>query len=133
MPLQNLNHYLVVTEDLEATRAFYVDVLGLKVGDRPPFRFPGMWLYIGDRAVVHVAERDESRGPLPGAGGAGAPTGAVDHIAFEGTGHDEMAALLAARGIVARQRTVPDLGLRQIFVQDPNGLTIELNYPATES
>ena len=122
MPLENLNHYLVVTEDLEATRAFYVDVLGLRVGDRPPFAFPGLWLYLGDRAVVHVAQRDESRGRGTGAGDADAPTGAVDHIAFEGTGHAEMTALLQARGLAARHRTVPDLGLRQIFVTDPNGI-----------
>ncbi len=133
MPLQNLNHYLVVTDDLEATRAFYVDVLGLSVGDRPPFSFPGLWLYLGDRAVVHVAQRDESRGHMTVPPNTGVRTGAVDHIAFEGTGHAEMTARLQARGITARQRTVPDLGLRQIFVTDPNGVKIELNYPASES
>ena len=85
MPLENLNHYLVVTDDLEATRAFYADVLGLRVGDRPPFPFPGLWLYLGDQAVVHVAQRDESRGRTTGT--ADAPTGSVDHIAFAGTGH----------------------------------------------
>ena len=56
MPLQNLNHFLVLTRDLEATRDFYVDVLGLEDGDRPPFAFDGHWIYLGDRAVIHVAE-----------------------------------------------------------------------------
>ena len=56
MPLQNLNHILVLARDLEATRDFYVNVLGLRVGPRPPFKFPGHWLYLGDKAVVHLAE-----------------------------------------------------------------------------
>jgi len=31
-----------------------------------------------------------------------------------------------------RERTVPGLGLHQLFVEDPSGITIELNYPADE-
>ena len=56
MPLENLNHVLVLARNLEATRSFFVDVLGLEDGYRPPFPFNGHWIYLGDRAVVHVAE-----------------------------------------------------------------------------
>lgn len=132
MAMRNLNHYLVVTDDLDATRAFYEDILGLRVGDRPPFTFPGLWIYLDDRPVVHVAQRDPGRGHMTTPSSDGPPTGAIDHIAFEASGYDAMAALLDARGIQARRRTVPDLGLRQIFVKDPNGIMIELNYPASE-
>ena len=132
MPMRNLNHYLVVTDDLEATRAFYEDILGLRSGDRPPFTFPGLWIYLDDKPVVHVAQRDPGRGHLAIPTAEATSTGAIDHIAFEATGYDAMAALLDGRGIEARRRTVPDLGLRQIFIKDPNGITIELNYPAVE-
>ena len=130
MPLRNLNHVLVLAEDLGATRDFYVDVLGLEVGERPPFKFPGYWLYLGDQAVVHLASKD------PGGSGKSAGddgTGAIDHIAFEASGLADMTALLEARGIPVRQREVPSLGLRQLFIQDPNRVTIELNYPAAEA
>ena len=134
MPLENLNHVLVLTRDLEATRDFYVDVLGLEDGYRPPFPFSGHWIYLGDRAVVHVAEnrgylhtrereRDDS---------AENATGSIDHIAFEATGLKDMIARLETRGIAARHRKVPDLDLHQVFVHDPNGVLIELNYPAEE-
>ena len=124
VPLQNLSHLLVLARDLDATRDFYVDVLGLTVGPRPPFRFPGCWLYLGDRAVVHLADKSSDPGP--------ADTGPIDHIAFEATGLAEMVARLEALAIPVRHRKVPDLGLHQIFIHDPNGVRIELTYPATE-
>ena len=134
MPLENLNHVLVLTRDLEATRDFYVDVLGLDDGYRPPFPFPGHWIYLGERAVVHVAEnrsylhaRDQTRD-----GAQDQDTGSIDHIAFEATGLKHMIARLEERGIAARHRKVPDLDLHQVFVHDPNGVRIELNYPAHE-
>jgi catechol 2,3-dioxygenase-like lactoylglutathione lyase family enzyme len=134
MPLENLNHVLVLTRDLEATRDFYVDVLGLEDGYRPPFPFNGHWIYLGDRAVVHVAE---NRGYLDKRdhvqdGSADNATGSIDHIAFEATGLKAMIARLEKHGIAAHHRKVPDLDLHQVFVHDPNGVRIELNYPAHE-
>ena len=134
MPLENLNHVLVLTRDLEATRDFYVDVLGLEDGYRPPFPFSGHWIYLGDRAVVHVAEnrgyldaRDQVRD-----GSADNATGSIDHIAFEASGLRAMIARLEESDIAAHHRKVPDLDLHQVFVHDPNGVRIELNFPAHE-
>ena len=124
MPLQNLNHVLVLARDLEATRDFYVNLLGLTVGPRPPFKFPGYWLYLGGAAVVHLAQQGNDRG--------NAGTGPIDHIAFEATGLDEIVTRLEDQAIAVRHRKVPDLGLHQLFIQDPNGVTIELNFPAAE-
>ena len=121
MALQNLNHFLVLADDLAATRDFYVEVLGLRVGDRPPFPFPGFWLYLGDRPVVHLAAGGGEQSP--------SGSGPIDHIAFEATGHDAMVASLKQRGLAFSQRQVPDSPLRQIFLHDPNGVKIELNYP----
>ena len=134
MPLENLNHVLVLTRDLEATRGFYVDVLGLEDGYRPPFAFDGHWIYLGERAVIHVAEnrgyldqRDRAQN-----GSADNATGSIDHIAFEATGLKDMIATLERHDIAARHRKVPHLDLHQVFVHDPNGIRIELNFPAHE-
>ena len=54
MPAQSLNHYTILTRDLEATKAFYTDVVGLTAGDRPPLPFPGYWLYCGGVPTVHL-------------------------------------------------------------------------------
>ena len=127
MSIRRLDHYLVIAADLEKTRAFYTDVLGLRVGPRPPFDFPGYWLYAGETAVVHLA--DASR---EGQGSDTGGTGALDHVAFAASGLATMLASLGKHGIVPRQRTVPGQGLHQLFVRDPDGVTIELNFPASE-
>jgi catechol 2,3-dioxygenase-like lactoylglutathione lyase family enzyme len=141
--IQSLNHFSIRTVELEASRQFYEEVLGLKVGPRPDFPFPGLWIYAGDtgnpyNAVVHIigidrndpeglkkylGERDE--GTLQGGG-------ALDHVAFFATGLADMLAHLKGRGIAPRERTVPSIGLHQLFLDDPNGIVIELNYPAAE-
>src|SRR5207253_8105471 len=77
MPLNALHHITVQTNDLEATRDFYRDILGLEVGFRPDLNFPGYWLYCGDVPVVHLVPKDNAIG-----GGPSPDTGAFDHFAF---------------------------------------------------
>ena len=139
----SLNHYSIRTLDLQATSDFYTRVLGLSSGPRPDFPFPGIWMYNGGHdnvanAVVHIigidkndpeglkkylGDRDESS--LYG-------TGAVDHIAFFATGLATMLQHLGTLGIASRERTTPSIGLHQLFLDDPCGLVVELNYPAAE-
>jgi len=138
-----LNHFSIRTLDMETTRRFYVDVLGLTVGPRPHFPFPGIWLYRGDHAevgnaVVHVIGMD-ANDPVGLKNYLGdrdvsslSGSGSVDHIAFFADGLGTMLAHLKMQGVTARERTVPSIGLHQIFLDDPNGVVIELNYPATE-
>lgn len=138
-----LNHFSIRTLDLEATRAFYEGVLGLTVGPRPPFPFPGLWMYRGDHgdvgnAVVHIIGMDANdpdglkrylgdREPSSLQG-----SGAVDHVAFFAEGLAAMLERLKGLGLPLRERTVPAIGLHQLFLDDPNGVVVELNYPAAE-
>ncbi len=141
--IESLNHFSIRTTDLEATRRFYEDVLGLKVGPRPDFPFPGLWIYSGDtskpyNAVVHIIgiDRDDPSGLKAYLGDREEQSlhgsGALDHIAFFASGLAEMQQHLQGLGIEPRSRTVPSLGLHQLFLDDPNGIVIELNYPANE-
>ena len=52
-----MEHVLVLSDDIEATREFYCQVVGLRVGERPPLEFPGYWLYAGATPCLHIAER----------------------------------------------------------------------------
>ena len=124
MVIDGLDHITLKVADLNASRRFYVDVIGLREGDRPPFDTPGAWLYSGDRPIVHlVAGRD----------GGSAPTGALDHVALRATGLAAMVARLAGAGIAHQAFTVPALGLKQIFIRDPDGVRIELTFKASET
>ena len=123
MAISGLDHLTLNPADLDASRAFYVDILGLRDGDRPPFDMPGAWLYSGDRPIIHL---------VAGRGGGSASTGAIDHVALRAEGLGAMIARLAAAGIDHETFTVPGLGLKQIFLHDPDGVRVELTFDAGE-
>jgi len=143
MAIQTLAHYSVRTTRLEASRHFYVDVLGLREGFRPPFDFPGLWLYKGDDeaqfGVVHIIgiDPDAPQGLVEYLGDKSETSlhgsAAIDHLAFLATDLPDMRRRLQQAGLGFRERTVPSIGLHQVFVEDPSGVTIELNYPADEA
>jgi len=144
MAINRLAHYTIRTTDLAATRKFYSEVLGFRVGYRPDFDFPGIWLYIGDTddaeyGTVHVIgiEPGKTKGLTDYLGeksaDASTGSGALDHIAFVASDLAQMRARLDRSGMKYFERTVPDLGQHQVFVKDPSGVTIELNYSSAEA
>lgn len=139
MAITALDHVLVLSDDIDQTRDFYQEVLGLETGSRPPLPFPGHWLYSEGATVscLHVAERTAylrhtatmglATAEVDGAGqraGTGAAT--VDHIAFDADDYDGAAARIERTGRTAVRNEIPD-GPRQLFVFDPNGVLIEIN------
>jgi catechol 2,3-dioxygenase-like lactoylglutathione lyase family enzyme len=119
-----LDHFNIRTRKLTDTVRFYESVLGLEKGPRPNFAFPGAWMYSEGKAVVHLVDisaTDEPQKP---------DSGVVHHVAFASTGFDGMADRLKSRGMPFDARQVPGGELWQIFVTDPNGVMIELNYEA---
>jgi catechol 2,3-dioxygenase-like lactoylglutathione lyase family enzyme len=136
MPLTRLDHVLVLTQDIDGTRDFYRDALGLEEGDRPPLEFPGYWLYAEGVPCVHVADRAAYEAHSTTTGTPVSPpaegTGSLDHLAFSGDDHDEAVARLERSGIEAKRNTVPGVGMRQLFFEDPNGVKIEINVMPAE-
>ncbi|MBF0279663.1 MAG: VOC family protein [SAR324 cluster bacterium] len=134
MPLNTLHHCSIRTVKLHMTRDFYVDVLGMEDGERPPFDFPGHWLYLGDHPVVHLIgiDPDDDEGLVEYLGNQNVESlegsGAVDHIAFNITESDEVRQRIEQHGVSYQEREVPGMGLLQFFLKDPNGISIELNY-----
>ena len=126
MPLHGLDHALVLTDDLEATRRFYCDALGFEAGERPTLPFPGYWLYLDGVACLHVAERAAFEAQLDRMGLARA-NGPVDHVAFDAGDLEAVLARLDAAGVRAVSNDVPTAGMRQLFLDDPNGVRIEVN------
>ena len=102
MPLGVLQHYTIEPSNLERTRKFYCEVLGLKNGDRPPLGFPGYWLYSG-----------------------GVPFAASDIAGVRRK--------LKAKKMKFREQVIPRTGGQQIFLYDPDGVGVELNFPPPEA
>ncbi len=108
---------------VERLRRFYVDIVGLREGPRPPFRSAGHWLYAGDTDVLHLSVR-----PGP-ADAAPRDTGWLDHYAYLCSDLDATRRRLDAAGIPYAIDEVPMLGQVQLFLRDPAGVAIELNFP----
>jgi catechol 2,3-dioxygenase-like lactoylglutathione lyase family enzyme len=129
--VSELEHVLVLSDDIETASGFYKSALGLRIGDRPPFQFTGYWLYAGDVPCLHIADRGSYRAhaqtlglTVPAQAGGAGP---VDHIAFGATDYDAVTKRLAAVGITPVRNDVPGGGLRQLFFNDPDGLRVEIN------
>jgi catechol 2,3-dioxygenase-like lactoylglutathione lyase family enzyme len=126
MPLRSLDHVLVLTDDLERTKEFYCDVLGFEIGERPPLAFPGYWLSLDGVVCLHVAERTAYEAHAAEIG-LSRRDGPIDHLAFAAEGHAALVARLEAAEVDAVTNDVPAAGIRQLFLDDPNGVRIELN------
>jgi catechol 2,3-dioxygenase-like lactoylglutathione lyase family enzyme len=125
MSRYHLNHVNIRTTSLEETRDFYAEVLGLKNGFRPPFPNPGYWMYAGDMPVVHISpvELDSSPRTNPDGMGKG-----LDHFAMWGSGLAEQLARLEKHGVDYSKRLAGGGLVIQVFLNDPNGVRIELGF-----
>jgi len=129
MTVEALDHFNIVTRDLDRAEAFYHELLGLESRPAPPplTRETARWMYDdGGRAVLHLnglgAPRLFDRDMVP------APTGALHHVALRCTGYEAMLARIAAMALDHRTNMVPAAGLRQLFVHDRDGVLLELNF-----
>lgn len=137
MPLAFMEHFLIQSADIEKTRDWWVNVLGMRVGPSPDFKFPVYWLYIGDRDVLHLTQgganvTDNRMKYLGQQSTATEGSGVIDHVGFRATGLEETIARLNSLGIAFKERQVNDQGLYQLFLFDPNGVKVELNFDASE-
>jgi catechol 2,3-dioxygenase-like lactoylglutathione lyase family enzyme len=137
MPLSFMEHFLLQCSDLEATKDCYVNVLGMRVGPAPDFKFPVYWLYVGDTDVLHItqggANVSENRKRYVGQESQAVEgSGVIDHVAFRATDLEGMIAHLKKHNIDFKERQVNDQGLYQLFLFDPNGVKVELNFHNAE-
>jgi catechol 2,3-dioxygenase-like lactoylglutathione lyase family enzyme len=123
MQIGKLDHVNVRTTKVAEMAAWYDRVLGMRSGKRPPFPFPGAWLYSGDHAAVHlvgVTEEPANRDPK------------IEHYAFQATGLRDFVSRLKAFDERHEIRVVPGLGIVQVNVWDPDGNHIHIDFAPGE-
>lgn len=132
MPLTGINHFLIRSNDLEKSRAFYQEVLGMSQVPRPDFPFPGYWLGVAGTAQVHLAPGAIDNASLYFIGtpphAANDNSGVIDHVAFLASDPLALVQHLKKLNVPYRPRYLSDSKLFQLFVKDPDGITVELNF-----
>ena len=119
MAITGLDHVNIRTTELAKTQAFFTEILGLTVGWRPDFPFGGTWLYAGEKDVVHLVEVKTASAASRGS--------ALDQFAFTIDDYEDAQARLDAAGMAYEPSASPEGGIRQMFITELNGVTIELN------
>ncbi len=138
MPAHHFQHVLIQTADIDGTVAWWEQVMGMEQGPHPDFGFPVVWLYLEGRDVLHItaggaqvsANREAYLKPESRAVHG---TGVLDHVAWHATDLPGMLARLRAQGVAFTARQSSDGGLFQVFMLDPNGVRVELNFPGEEA
>ena len=128
MPLTDLHHIALKTQDLPASEQFYIEVLGMTKVDRPNFDFPGAWLQMGE-TMFHLMAGYAALGPQ---GEISRGSGAVDHLAIKARGFDAMREKFETSGIKYKENNLRGFGIWQLFVKDPDGIIIELNFQCSD-
>lgn len=126
MQLKNILHVAVRTMDIDATNKFYTEVLRMPVDPNRPDSIPapGTWLNFGD-CQIHVIAGPKAYGEVDHKTEGG---GNIDHMAIRAVGFDAWKAHVTRHGIDYRQNNVRALGQWQLFIRDPNGIVIELQF-----
>lgn len=124
MTVTAFDHVNVRTANLDGMTDFYSDVLGLMPGRRPDFGFPGAWLYLGERAYVHLV----GVGEPPRSGG----NVTLEHFAFRASGLPAFRDKLEARGVAYSLDRVPGFPIVQVNFHDPDGNHIHIDFDVAE-
>ncbi len=125
MTIEGMNHFTVISSDLDRSKAFYQQILGLQEGYRPPMDSTGAWLYAEKQkhSILHIM----AKRPMP----ESAP-GVIDHMAFTATGLQSTINTLKHHGITYKLNRMKELGVWQLFFHDPDGAKVELDFAANE-
>lgn len=124
MEIKLLEHVNLQTDQIEVLEEWYTAVLGLKKGPRPPFKSNGRWMYGGEIPMVHLVE-------VPGCRSTSNPT--LEHFAFRATGLKSFLEILKNKGIEYDPRTVPERGVLQINIRDPDGNHMHIDFSPEEA
>jgi len=132
LSVDRIDHVTLVVADLDRSRAFFADLLGMKEVPRPDFGFPGLWFEAGN-TQIHLNISSTEAG-TPGLTYDATNVTRALHVAFSVDDADAAAEFLLSRGveIIAGPRKRPD-GAVQLYILDPDGHQIEITSPPPAS
>ena len=123
MDIKRLDHANLRTTRLDEMVEWYGRVLHMFPGDRPPFDFPGAWLYRHGQALVHLVGVD-----APGT----TENLAMEHYALQATGLTDFLNHMQTHNVETRIGKLPEFGIIQVNIWDPDGNHIHVDFPRDE-
>ena len=122
--ITRLDHANLRTTQLDVMVEWYERILGFTSGWRPPFPFPGAWIYAADQALVHLVTVE---GDIPASDNL-----TLEHVAFSAHGIERFRAHLAAHGERCEEVRVPGTNILQFNIWDPDGNHLHIDFDVTE-
>jgi catechol 2,3-dioxygenase-like lactoylglutathione lyase family enzyme len=117
--MARLDHIHLHVVDGPRMVRFLETVLEAKEGFRPPFEFPGHWVYVDDKPAIHISIVAPHENP---------PRGIIGHVAFGVYDYEATKARIESTGYPWRLAGIPDTDIGQFFVDGPEGLLLEVQY-----
>jgi len=120
--INGIDHYNLRSDEkmIETLKNFYINIVGLKLGYRPPFKSKGYWLYAKEKDVLHLSSSKDNIKNLINIDST------LDHVSFSANDKSLLMETLEKNNIVFKERYIPEINIDQLFFKDPAGNGIEL-------
>ena len=120
--INGIDHYNLRSDEkmIETLKDFYINIVGLKLGHRPPFKSKGYWLYAKEKDVLHLSSsKDDIKNLID-------VSSTLDHVSFSAIDKIFFITVLRKNNIIFKERFIPEIEIEQLFFKDPAGNGIEL-------
>ena len=120
--INGIDHYNLRSDEkmIEILKDFYINIVGLKLGHRPPFKSKGYWLYAGNKDILHLSSSKDNVKNLTNVNST------LDHVSFSAIDKSFFLETLKKNNIIFKERYIPEINIEQLFFKDPAGNGIEL-------
>ena len=120
--INGIDHYNLRSDEkmIETLKNFYINIVGLKLGYRPPFKSKGYWLYAKEKDVLHLSSSKDNIKNLINIDST------LDHVSFSANDKSFLMETLEKNNIVFKERYIPEINIDQLFFKDPAGNGVEL-------
>jgi glyoxylase I family protein len=120
--IKGIDHYNLRSDVkmIEILKEFYINIVGLDLGERPPFKSKGYWLYAGDKDILHLSSSKNNIKNLVDVNST------LDHVSFSAIDKNFYVSILNKNNINFKERFIPEMNIEQLFFKDPAGNGIEL-------
>lgn len=120
--INGIDHYNLRSDEkmIEILKDFYINIVGLKLGHRPPFKSKGYWLYAGRKDILHLSSSKDNVKNLTNVNST------LDHVSFSAIDKSFFLETLKKNNIIFKERYIPEINIEQLFFKDPAGNGIEL-------